>query len=264
MRTRWPIRCALIATSCVRSPGTARAQAVRVVARAHQTLIWDRQRHMLRRRGALRECFPRSAGCLRRSDRAGSGPCGPVVAGADQRCARPRAPPQGGGQGRRHPGMLRTEQLAQPPAVAVADHQDQHAARLTNKIMGRMTRLVRSRRGQPAACPARSRPRRRDHPGRWSPPDLAAHHRSRTGRRTPHRVRRRRRGGRGLAARDGPTPTFAGDAIADPSPARSRRLSRWHIGRRPRARSSIPRSPRWPPGVPVHGGHRSPVPPGLD
>jgi transposase len=34
------------------------AQAAKVVARAHQTLIWDRHRHMLRLRAALREFFP--------------------------------------------------------------------------------------------------------------------------------------------------------------------------------------------------------------
>jgi transposase len=34
------------------------AQAVKVVARAHQTLIWERHRHMLRLRTALREYFP--------------------------------------------------------------------------------------------------------------------------------------------------------------------------------------------------------------
>ena len=37
---------------------SAQAQAVKVVARAHQTLIWDRHRHMLRLRSALREFFP--------------------------------------------------------------------------------------------------------------------------------------------------------------------------------------------------------------
>lgn len=37
---------------------TEQAQAVKVVARAHQTLIWDRHRHMLRLRTALREFFP--------------------------------------------------------------------------------------------------------------------------------------------------------------------------------------------------------------
>ena len=34
------------------------AQAVKVVARAHQTLIWERHRHMLRLRTVLREFFP--------------------------------------------------------------------------------------------------------------------------------------------------------------------------------------------------------------
>ncbi len=37
---------------------TEQAQAVKVVARAHQTLIWDRHRHMLRLRTAAREFFP--------------------------------------------------------------------------------------------------------------------------------------------------------------------------------------------------------------
>lgn len=34
------------------------AQALKVLARAHQTLIWERNRHMLRLRAALREFFP--------------------------------------------------------------------------------------------------------------------------------------------------------------------------------------------------------------
>ncbi len=34
------------------------AAAVKIVARAHQTLIWDRQRHLLRLRSVLRESFP--------------------------------------------------------------------------------------------------------------------------------------------------------------------------------------------------------------
>ena len=35
-----------------------RAEAIKVLARAHQTLIWDRHRHMLRLRAALQEFFP--------------------------------------------------------------------------------------------------------------------------------------------------------------------------------------------------------------
>jgi transposase len=37
---------------------SAQAQAVKVVARAHQALVWERHRHMLRLRPALREFFP--------------------------------------------------------------------------------------------------------------------------------------------------------------------------------------------------------------
>jgi transposase len=37
---------------------TPEAEAVKVVARAHQTLIWERTRHTLRLRSALREFFP--------------------------------------------------------------------------------------------------------------------------------------------------------------------------------------------------------------
>jgi transposase len=37
------------------SPG---AEAIKMAARAHQTLIWDRSRHVLRLRSALREFFP--------------------------------------------------------------------------------------------------------------------------------------------------------------------------------------------------------------
>jgi transposase len=37
---------------------TPQAEAVKVVARSHQSLIWDRSRHVLRLRSALREFFP--------------------------------------------------------------------------------------------------------------------------------------------------------------------------------------------------------------
>jgi Transposase IS116/IS110/IS902 family./Transposase. len=37
---------------------SAQAGAIKVVARAHQTLIWERTRHLLRLRAALREYFP--------------------------------------------------------------------------------------------------------------------------------------------------------------------------------------------------------------
>ena len=46
------------------TPDSDIAEAVEVVARAHQTLIWERTRHMLRRRVALREYFPAALAAL--------------------------------------------------------------------------------------------------------------------------------------------------------------------------------------------------------
>jgi hypothetical protein len=43
---------------------SAQAQAVKVVARAHQALVWERTRHVLRLRSALREFFPAALGAL--------------------------------------------------------------------------------------------------------------------------------------------------------------------------------------------------------
>jgi transposase len=40
-------------------------EAVKLVARSHQSLVWDRTRHVLRLRGVLREFFPCSSGGLR-------------------------------------------------------------------------------------------------------------------------------------------------------------------------------------------------------
>jgi transposase len=37
---------------------SAQAEAIKVVARAHKTLLWERTRHTLRLRVALREFFP--------------------------------------------------------------------------------------------------------------------------------------------------------------------------------------------------------------
>lgn len=51
VRTRHALLRELIADSDI-------AEAVKVVSRAHQTLIWERTRHMLRLRVALRDYFP--------------------------------------------------------------------------------------------------------------------------------------------------------------------------------------------------------------
>ena len=41
---------------------SAEAEAIKVAARAHQTLIWERTRHLLRLRSALREFSGRARG----------------------------------------------------------------------------------------------------------------------------------------------------------------------------------------------------------
>jgi transposase len=47
------------------------AEAIKVIARAHKTLIWEKTRHTLRLRRALLDFLPRRAGRLRRAGRAG-------------------------------------------------------------------------------------------------------------------------------------------------------------------------------------------------
>ncbi len=79
------------------------AQAVKVVARAHKTLIWERTRQVQRLRHQLLDFLPRRAGSLRRPGRprhpgaAGPGPR-PRLGGeadhrADRRGAQARPPP---------------------------------------------------------------------------------------------------------------------------------------------------------------------------
>lgn len=55
----WPTWSAPTPTSSARSPRDSdRAEAVKVLARAHKTLIWERTRQTQRLRAALREYFP--------------------------------------------------------------------------------------------------------------------------------------------------------------------------------------------------------------
>ena len=57
--TRWPTWCAPIPHQLRAVAGdSALVEAIKVVARAHKTLIWERTRHTLRMRQALREYFP--------------------------------------------------------------------------------------------------------------------------------------------------------------------------------------------------------------
>jgi transposase len=106
------------------------AQAVKVVARAHQTLIWERHRHMLRLRIALREFFPAALeayGDLTAPDVLELLSWAPDPASAARlsraqitaalRRARRR---QAEDKAAAIEAALRTVQLTQPPAVAAA------------------------------------------------------------------------------------------------------------------------------------------------
>jgi hypothetical protein len=106
------------------------AQAVKVVARAHQTLIWERHRHMLRLRTALREFFPAALeafGDLTAPDalellgRAPDPASGARLSRAQITAALKRARRrQAEDKAAAIAAALRTVQLAQPPAVTAA------------------------------------------------------------------------------------------------------------------------------------------------
>lgn len=60
---------------------SALVEGLKVVARAHQTLIWERQRHLLRLRAALRDYFPAAVEAF--DDLAGADALELLVAAAD-------------------------------------------------------------------------------------------------------------------------------------------------------------------------------------
>jgi hypothetical protein len=106
------------------------AQAVKVVARAHQTLIWERHRHLLRLRSALREFFPAALAAFsdltapdalellgRAPDPASAARLSRAQIAAALTRARRR---QAGDKAAAIAAALRTVHLAQPPAVAAA------------------------------------------------------------------------------------------------------------------------------------------------
>lgn len=106
------------------------SQAVKVVARAHQTLIWERHRHMLRLRTALREFFPAALEAYddltapdvlellsRAPDPAAAARLSrSQITAALKRARRRRAEDKAAAI----QAVLRTVHLAQPPAVAAA------------------------------------------------------------------------------------------------------------------------------------------------
>ena len=106
------------------------AQAVKVVARAHQTLIWERHRHMLRLRTALREFFPAALDAFgdltapdalellgRAPDPDSAARLTPAQVITALRRARRRKPEE---KAAAIIAVLRAGQLGQPPAVAAA------------------------------------------------------------------------------------------------------------------------------------------------
>jgi transposase len=106
------------------------AQAVKVVTRAHQVLVWERTRHVLRLRSALREFFPAALAAfddLTAADvlellAAAPDPASAArlsisqITAALKRARRRDA----AGKARQIQGALRSAQLAQPEVVAAA------------------------------------------------------------------------------------------------------------------------------------------------
>ena len=66
----WPIWCAPTGTTTARSPATATdAEAIKVLARAHQNLIWARTRHTNAPALGAAGVLPGGAGGVRRPGR---------------------------------------------------------------------------------------------------------------------------------------------------------------------------------------------------
>jgi transposase len=109
---------------------SGQAQAVKVVARAHQALVWERTRHVLRLRSALREFFPAAlvafedltaSDCLellaKAPDPASAARLSVAQVTAALKRARRRGVPE---KARQIQAALRSQQLGQPEVVTVA------------------------------------------------------------------------------------------------------------------------------------------------
>lgn len=109
---------------------SAQAQAVKVAARAHQALVWERTRHVLRLRSALREFFPAALGAFedltapdslellaKAPDPASAARLSIAQISAALKRARRRGVPE---KARQIQIALRSQQLGQPAVVTVA------------------------------------------------------------------------------------------------------------------------------------------------
>jgi transposase len=107
---------------------SGQAQAVKVVARAHQALVWERTRHVLRLRSALREFFPAAlvafedltaSDCLellaKAPDPASAARLSVAQVTAALKRARRRGVPE---KARQIQAALRSQQLGQPEGVS--------------------------------------------------------------------------------------------------------------------------------------------------
>jgi transposase len=109
---------------------SGQARAVKVVARAHQALVWERTRHVLRLRSALREFFPAAlvafddltaADALELLAKAPDPASAARLTIAQITAALKRARRRdAAGKARQIQGALRSAQLAQPDVVAAA------------------------------------------------------------------------------------------------------------------------------------------------
>jgi transposase len=127
-------------------------EGLKLVARSHQAFIWDRTRHQLRLRSALREFFPAALEAfsdllapeaLELLERAPDPAGGPAVAVEDHRRPPPRPPPRSRSEGGGDPGRaagpgaapgggdrgrLRGHRGQRRAADRAAEHPDRRAA----------------------------------------------------------------------------------------------------------------------------------------
>jgi hypothetical protein len=106
------------------------AEAIKVLSRAHKSLVWKRTQHMLRLRQVLREFFPAALVAyedLAASDtlqllQAAPDPSAAAALGAEQIAAALRSARRRdvAGKTAKIQAALRTEHLGQPPVVAGA------------------------------------------------------------------------------------------------------------------------------------------------
>ena len=79
MRTCWPTLAEILrldrAAHRPVAGDTALAEGIKVAARSHQNLVWERTRHVLRLRSALREFYPAAPGCTPGVSRPGCTRC---------------------------------------------------------------------------------------------------------------------------------------------------------------------------------------------